>query len=417
MKHFRLLTILWLMLAGAHSQLFAQQQEEPVDLQALYRQIDDAISQSPLYVSIREKQIAKQRQLFEEAQEAEQKFLLAEELFALFKPFKNDSALHYAQVCITLADSLHRPDLAGRYHSLMARQCSNASMYVESLDQLRQVDRDALDRQGLTDYYDAWMHVCGEVAAYSLIPEVRNRYYAMQDHYRDSVLMVADEGSDEYLHLQMNVLCARQEYQEALKVSDKWINKVMEGTHADAYAAYYRHIVYDKLGNEEMVRFWLAKSALDDIKCAVMDQASLITLAEMLNYDGDIERSYRYIRFTWYCNNSFNTRLRSSQISPVLNVIEKSYQDSIDRNTRFLIIASVVFTLLSLLLFFLFYKVLRQKKRLSQAHSDLIAANDELAKTNKKLTWMNERVMKNNRKLFDVNNELRKENASRQTDH
>ena len=392
--------------------LAAQETEEPVDLEALYQQVDNAIQESPLYVSQREEHIKKMRTLFLQEQELEKRFVFAEDLFALFKPFKNDSALYYAQVCITLADSLRRPDLSGHYHSLMARQCSNASMYVESLDQLSKVDKNALDRQGLTDYYDAWMHVCGEIAAYSLIPEVKNRYYAMQDHYRDSVLAVADPGSDEYLHLQMSALCARQQFQEALKVSNKWMNKVQEGTHADAYAAYYRHIVYDKLGNHDMVRFWLAKSALDDIKCAVMDQASLITLAEMLNYDGDIERSYRYIRFTWHCNNFFNTRLRSSQITPVLNVIEKSYQDSIDRNTRFLVIASVVFTLLSLLLFFLFYKVQRQKKHLAKAHSDLVAANEKLAKSNGRLEMMNNRITKHNKQLMDINSELQKEKES-----
>lgn len=403
---------LWFVLALAPCRLAAQAEQKEVDLEALYQQIDEEIEQSPQYVASRTSQIESQRQRFMDEQELEKRFLLAEELFALFKPFKNDSALYYAQVCIEIADSLHRKDLSGRYHSLLARQCSNAGMYVESLSQLGLVDKSALDRQGLTDYYDAWMHVAGEIAAYSLIPEVRDRYYALQDHYRDSVLMVADKGSDEYLHLQMSALCARSQYQEALKVSDRWLNKVTEGTHEDAYAAYYRHIVYDKLGNEEMVRFWLAKSALDDIKCAVMDQASLITLAEMLNYDGDLERSNRYIRFTWYCNNYFNTRLRSSQITPVLNVIEKSYQDSVERNTRFLVISSVVFTILSLLLFFLFYKVFRQKKRLAKAQHDLLAANEALAKNNTKLTKMYDRVMKHNRQLFDINYELRKEKDS-----
>ena len=405
----RMIRALWLSLLFAPCELMAQDADKAVDLNALYQQIDEAIEESPGYVAIREGQIKKQYQAFCKAKNGEQKFVTAEELFALYKPFKNDSALHYAGICITLADSMQRADLAGRYRSLMARQCSNAGMYVESQGILNEIDKEALDRQGLTDYYDAWMHVCGEIAAYSLIPEVRDRNYALQDHYRDSVLQVADEGGDEYLHLQMSVLCARKLYQEALKVSDKWMNKVKEGTHADAYAAFYRHIVYDKLGNDEMVRFWLAKSAIDDIKCAVMDQASLITLAELLNYDGDIERSYRYIRFTWQCNNFFNTRLRSSQITPVLNVIEKSYQDSIARNTRFLIIASVVFTLLSLLLLLLFSKVLRQKKHLAQAHHDLLAANDKLAKTNKKLTWMNNRMVKNNKQLFDINYELQKE--------
>ena len=163
-----------------------------------------------------------------------------------------------------------------------------------------------------------------------------------------------------------------------------------------------------------MVRYWLAKSALDDIKCAVMDQAALITLAELLNHDGDVERSYRYIRFTWQCNDFFNTRLRSTQIAPVLNLIDKSYQESKESNTRLLIIASAVFTILTVLLLVLFVKVLRQKRTLAQAHKDLVVANEELAVTNKKLTWMNEKVMKNNKQLFEINHELQEKNNQMQ---
>ena len=392
----------------------AAQDEEKADLKSLYHQIDEAIGMSPQYVSIRKQQIKKLYDAFEEAADEEQKLMTAEELFALYKPFKNDSALHYAQVCISLGDSLGHPDLAGRYRSLMARQCSNAGMYVESLGLLNEVNKDSLDRQGLTDYYDAWMHVCGEIAVYSLIPEVKNRYFAMQNQYRDSVLAVADKGSDEYHHLQMAVLCARNLYQDAIKVSNKWLNKVQDGTHDDAYAAYYRHVVYAHIGNDKMVRYWLAKSALDDIKCAVMDQAALITLAELLNHDGDVERSYRYIRFTWQCNDFFNTRLRSTQIAPVLNLIDKSYQESKESNTRLLIIASAVFTILTVLLLVLFVKVLRQKRTLAQAHKDLVVANEELAVTNKKLTWMNEKVMKNNKQLFEINHELQEKNNQMQ---
>ena len=384
----------------------AAQDEEKVDLKSLYKQIDEAIGMSDVYVSAREKQIKKLYDVYTEAADEEQKLMTAEELFALYKPFKNDSALHYAQICISLGDSLGHHNLSGRYRSLMARQCSNAGMYVESLGLLNEVNKDSLDRQGLTDYYNAWMHVCGEIAVYSLIPEVKVRYFAMQENYRDSVLALADKGSDEYLHLQMSVLCARKQYQDALKVSSRWLNKVQDGTHADAYASYYRHIVYSQIGNDKMVRYWLAKSALDDIKCAVMDQAALITLAEQLNHDGDIDRSYRYIRFTWQCNDFFNTRLRSTQIAPVLNLIDKSYQESKENNTRLLIIAAILFTILSILLLILFVKVLRQKLNLTQAHSELMAANNELAATNKKLTWMNEKVMKNNKQLFEINHEL-----------
>lgn len=390
----------------------AQVQGEEVDLEALYQQIDQETGRSPQYVANLEAHIDHQRHAYLAETDAQRRFLMAEELFALYKPFKNDSAIHYAQVCIDLADSLGAANLAGRYRSLMARQCSNAGMYVESLSFLGLVDKSHLDSQGLTDYYDAWMHVCGEIANYSLIPEVRNHYRACQDHYRDSVLMVADKGSYQYLHLLMSALCARQQYQEALKVSDRWINMVTEGTHADAYASYYRHIVYDRLGNTRMVRFWLAKSALSDIKSAVMDQASLITLAELLNYDGDLDRSYRYIRFTWQCNNSFNTRLRSSQIAPVLSVIERNYTSVTERNTLILMVSVAVFSVMAVGLLLLFYYVYRQKRRLAEAQQRLTATNEELSQANLKLTKMNERVTRYNKELFDINNELRKEKAT-----
>ena len=390
------------------------QEEERADLQRAYQQIDEALEQSPNFVALKEADIAEQRRNLAKAVDNVQRLVVAEQLFWLFKPYKNDSALYYAQRCIQLADSAGSPATANRFRALMARQCSNAGMYVESLGLLRRIQKDQLDRQGQTDYYNACMHVCGEIAVYTLIPEVRDHYYAEQDHYRDSLLSVADEGSDEYLHLQMSNLVARQLYQDALKVSNQWLNKVRDGIHENAYAAYYRHIVYDKLGNQQMTRYWLAKSALDDIRCAVMDQAALINLAQLLNEDGDLERSYRYIRFTWQCNSFFNTRMRASQISPVLSVIEKNYQATMDRTTRILVWSTSLGSLFIALLSVLFYIVRKQKRQLAAAQENLKNKNEELAASNNKLQWMNERVVKYNKELFEINSRLQEERNNQQ---
>lgn len=385
------------------------QEEKAVDLEALYREIDQAIDNSPNYVKLRENDIQKAHNAFSEASTDEQRLVIAEQLFWLFKPYKNDSALHYAQQCIDLAETVDRKGQANRFRSLMARQCSNAGMYVEASGILQQVDKETLDRQGLTDYYDACMHVCGEVAAYTLIPKVRDFYFAERDHYRDSLLEVVDPASDNYLHIKISALCDRKEFQEALRMSDAWLNKTREGTHEDAYAAYYRHIIYANLGNHEKVIYWLGKSALDDIKCAVMDQAALIGLAEQLNIDGDLKRSYKYISFTWQCNSFFNTRMRAGQISPVLNVIERNYKASIDRNTHLLIVIAVIAVLLTIL-FLAFVTILRsQKKKLAHAREELQKKNEELEASNHKLHWMNERMVKNNKQLFEINHRLQEE--------
>lgn len=402
----KLLWMVWLLLGTIP---VLSQEEKDVDLEALYKQIDKAIEESPLYVQAKEEEIKETYDLFMKAKNAENRLEIAEQLFWLYKPFKNDSAIHYAQLIVDLAKEVNRLAVSNRYRALLARQCSNAGMYVEASGILQKTDKTALDRQGLTDYFDACMHVCGEVAAYTLIPQIRDFYYAEQDHYRDSLLTVVDPASDNYLHLQMSALCARQQYQEALKVSDKWLNKTVSGTHEDAYAAYYRHIVYANIGNEKMVRYWLGKSAFDDVSCAVMDQAALINLAQLLNIDGDLERSYRYIRFTWQCNSFFNTRMRANQISPVLNVIEKNYQDAIDRNTKLLYIIATIGAILAIVFFSFLTILLKQKKKLALAQQEVKKKNEELEASNHKLKWMNERVMKNNKQLFEINARLQEE--------
>lgn len=335
-------------------------QDESIDLEALYQQIDDAISQSPQYVAELEGRITGSRDRLLREESLEKRIQIAEELFQLYSSYRNDSALHYAELCISLADSLRRPDLVGRFRSLLAYQCSNSDMDNESLEQLRLVKRSALDSLGLVDYYHAWMHVYGELGSYTQREHLRLDYFAQQDAYRDSVLMVADEDSEEWLHLKVDVLCARQLYQDALELSKEWLKKVTDGTHESAYAAFYCSMVYDRLKNHDMTCYWLGRSALDDIKCAVMNQASLLFLAEHLANDGDIDRALRYVEFAKACNLAFSPQMRAYQVNSVVNVIEKSSQVSRDQTRIILVFASVV---IFLLLMALIYTIVFYRRR------------------------------------------------------
>lgn len=393
-----LLAFVWLSQAAV---MPMEAQEMKPDLKALYQEIDEAIAASPTIVANFEDDLARQKQLFN-SKSGEDKLFEGMRLFEMYRSFKNDSALAYISLCIALADSLGHPDIAGQARAKMARQCSNSGLYVEGLKLLSKVNPAQLSTQGLADYYEARQHICGEVAYYSLLPDVKAEYYMLRDHYQDSLKLVVAQGSDQYMIYEVWKLLEQDKVEEALHCSDEWINKVGEGTKEDAMACYFRHIIYNRMGDKEMVRYWLGKSALADIRSAVMDQASLITLAEKLNEDGDMERSYKYIRFTWDCNNFFNTRMRSSQISPVLNVIEKNYQSSIERNTRLLVTASIVFTVLALLLVSILYYVYRQKKALTKAQQDLLNANDELLRSNNKLQWMNEWMKQSNMELRNL---------------
>jgi type II secretory pathway pseudopilin PulG len=160
----------------------------------------------------------------------------------------------------------------------------------------------------------------------------------------------------------------------------------------------------------EEKQYWLAQSALSDIRHAVMDQASLLQLADILNNEGQLERSYKYIRFTWDCNNRFNTRMRSWQITPILNVIENNYQKAVDHNTKVLWTSVVVVSVLALLLLGVLLFLHRRNRQLDAARQALKTSNDELEGANRMLATQTEELSTLNAQLSALNAQLSESN-------
>lgn len=334
--------------------------EESVDLDALYEQIDEAMTQMPQFVADRERKIAECRDSLVKEENLEKRVQTAEKLFQLYKPFRNDSAQYYAEMCINLSETMNRPDLAGRYRSLLALQCSNTDMVAESFELLRLVKRAALDKRGLVDYYNAWMHAYGEMLSFTQRPDMRQYYMDQQNIYRDSVMMVAEVGSEEWCHLNMDIQTAKRHFQDALRVSNQWLKKVRNGTHEKAYAAFYRSMVYDNLHNHDLTCYWFGISALEDIRCGVMNQASLLFLAERLVEDGDYDRAMRYMTFSRSCNQTFSPHLRAYQLKSIIHVIEKDGKAAHERLSLILIGAGIA---VLVLLIALIIVIVRRRKR------------------------------------------------------
>jgi type II secretory pathway pseudopilin PulG len=141
-----------------------------------------------------------------------------------------------------------------------------------------------------------------------------------------------------------------------------------------------------------------------------MDQASLLQLADILNNEGQLERSYKYIRFTWDCNNRFNTRMRSWQITPILNVIENNYQKAVDHNTKVLWTSVVVVSVLALLLLGVLLFLHRRNRQLDAARQALKTSNDELEDANRMLATQTEELSTLNAQLSALNAQLSESN-------
>ena len=405
------LLLTWLFMASVTFSL-AQGKK---DFQSLLLEIDQAIEQSPEIVGQYERQIEETRQQYLHARQPEEKYELAFDLYERYKSFMNDSALYYLSEAMHWAERNQESGVrsqewkarVGNCQALKAFQCSTVGYYNEALAFLKSIDKQQLDSVGLRNYYQSQMHVYGELGYYSIIPPMKEQYFKLQTTYRDSLFAHIDHQDADYLMYRIQELKGRQQLEEARKISDHWVSRVSPDSREYAIACYYRWLSSE---DEDELRYWGAQSALSDVRHAVMDQASLLSLAELLNADGDLDRSYRYIRFTWDCNNRFNTRMRSWQITPILNVIEKNYQKAVEHNNSVLRMSIIVVSILALIVLAALFFVHRRNKQLASARNALSEANGQLSIINSQLSIQKEELATLNSQLSIVNSQLTESN-------
>lgn len=199
------------------------------------------------------------------------------------------------------------------------------------------------------------------------------------------------------------LLTSQNKLKEALKINDIRLSKCKKDSHEYGIVAYYRHLIYRSLKDEDMVKYWLLQSAICDVKCAINDQASLWILAEILSKEKDVERSYKYVNFSWNANKRFCTRIRGWQISPVLGTIDHNYQAELKKANHRLIFAIICVSLLVIALALLTFYVNKQKSYLSKARNELKKTNTQLEELNNKLSSTNGMLKASNDKLNESN--------------
>lgn len=382
-----------------------------IDFETLYSQLDDAIAHSQKYVAVREGRISSlKRQL--NTKDAKQQMNICHKLYDEYKAYKNDSAIAYIKRCIRLSEKLGMKNKTAEYLCECMLQSSVAGYYPEALQLLSRIHTADLDRHGLSLYYRATNHLYGEMAFYTNDHDMQQEFYRKANIFRDSIFSTYPHNDNLYLQKKEDQLIAAKKYREALSINDKWLNMVRKDSHEYAIVTFFRQQLYSIIGQNDMTKYWLAKSAIADIHNAIMDQASLWTLADRLSKEGDTERSFNYISFAWKASQTFNTRIRSWLISPILSNIDNNYQKGIYENNRNLKVFITVISLLVVLLVFLLFYVNKQRRRIAMGRNELKKINDELEHINHELYSANEQLEKTNLKL-DESNRVKEEYIGR----
>jgi hypothetical protein len=384
--------------------------QEHVDLDSRFRQIDEAIAESPRFVAQREAKIASARHAFEQTS-GQQKYEEGFRLYELYRPFVSDSAIFFLRQCITLAEQQGDHAASVRCRSLLAIRCSNIGLYDEALNILDSIRLgNGLDKTVLGTYYEAYNNVYGELSYYTRLDDMRRNYQEKEQHYKQLMFDNLPPTSESCLLRREQTAQAEGRLDEAMAINDEWMKTVEPGSHPYALTALYRYIEYKLQGDTTQMMYWLTESVLADIRNAAMDQGSMWELANELMISGDVDRASHYISYTSDCANRYGSRQRNWQITPLLSHIATEYKAQSERTTSQLWLTLAVISILALLLLGALFFVHRRNTQLHAARNDLKASNAQLSTLNSQLSTQKDELATLNSQLSTLNAQLTESN-------
>ncbi len=383
---------------------------QQVDLVSRYKQIDEAIAESPRYVAQREAKITAARHAYEHAS-GQQKYEEGYRLFELYRPLVSDSAIYFLRECIALAEQQGNHAASVRCRSQLAIRCSNIGLYDEALNILDSIRiGNGLDKTVMGTYYEAYNNVYGELAYYTRLDNMRQHYQQKEQYYKQLMFENLPATSESCFLRREQAAQTEGKLKEAMDINDEWMKTVEPGSHPYALMALYRYIEYKLQGDSTQMMYWLTESVLADIRNAAMDQGSMWELANELMLSGDVDRASRYISYTSDCANRYGSRQRNWQIAPLLTHIANEYKSQSERTTSQLWGALAVISILALLLLGALFFVHSRNTQLHVARNDLKTSNDELASANSLLASQKDELAALNGQLSMVNNQLTESN-------
>lgn len=350
---------------------------------SLLKELDRTIAQKTIYHQQKERETDSIKTLLRAADSLEDQYTLYGTLFGSYLHFQADSALLYLEKREVLIDSLHNPSYKNDLRIAKAEVLGIMGLYNEVPEQLEQIQREELSPGSLLYYYYTCRTFYDWIADYTRT-EDRHKYIAQTNAYRDSILSVTPDGTDHNIVL-ADKLIVNGKPDEAIELMNKELEKA-GNTESSIYILYNLSLAYAQKGDTEKQIYFLAQTAIGDLKAAKREYLSLQKLALIMFEKGDIDRAYKYLSCSMEDAVACNARLRSVEVTEFFPIVDKVYKMKVQREKQVSRTLLVSVSFLSILLLIMIFYLYRQMKKLSFMRKEVSATNDQLQEINKELS-------------------------------
>ena len=361
------------------------------DLRKVYEKVDAEIDKWPEYKSRRQARIdSLKTSLFtKDINWADTQFVKCLHIVDEYQYYQNDSAIHYIKMLSDIASwTTHLAESKAIVKLKMARQAVRSGMYEAALTYLNETDTTILNKEDFTEYFRVRHSAYVEMSAYCYIWSKREEYMKLAHQYRQKLLSLLERNSCEWLMYKAYDALLEKHFKKAEQLSNLCLKSCPKYSDLYRLATFHRRFICECLEQESEAIYWQAESAISELRLGITDQVGLWSLASKMP-SGELSRQYHYIRFSWDVISSFGENARTWQVAPVLSAVEHQYQAVKERQSRIILIGTVILLIMAILLTFAYFYANKKRKLLAEANTKLADYNERLATTNARLADAN----------------------------
>ena len=391
--------LLSLILIVSCTQLVWPKTETDSIFQVLFQTIND----KKVYMIEKEQRLNNTKQLLNAPDLSDyQLYTIYDQLHKEYNTYKIDSAVYYGEIKLKIAESL--ADMEYIYNTKFDLSFSYwlTGKFFEALNLLDNLDRnslDNLDKDILINYYESYKRLYLFYAS----GDKNNKYYLISNNYRDSLLNIVQEHSQAFRILSAEKAADENDFEKAEQYLLNALHTTTLETREYAMFSNILASVYKQGENREMEKKYYALSAICDLKNAIMENTSMMSLALLLYEEGDIDNAYKFMMSSFEDAAFCNARFRTFEMSKILPIIDVDYQKKTAQQKFELQKYLFVVSLLSLFLIMTVIYVYMQMRRIA-------GIRKELYKTNIKLNDLNQDLQRSNDQLLSLNHKLKETN-------
>ena len=369
---------------------------------SLLVKLNQTIEQRPSYMQRKEEALETLRQSLRKlsAGNMEGRMNLYEALWQENRSYNTDSSLFYATALSQLAQQAGNEEQKQNALLHRATALMTIGMFKEADEIIKPLREGGVLPGQRSQFFHLGRSLFGLMADYAVTAQEKAAYASLTDDFRDSLLTIYESGSNMYRMIYADKLTAHGKYAEALRellpFTPTGDGRFDAGYHYTIAEAYYH------MGRIEEARHYYTLAAISDMQSDTREYIALRKLAVILFQSGDIDRAYHYLTLCMADAKACNARLRILEILDTFPVVNEAYLEKKQQQQRVITGVLIAISLLVVSLIFAIFSVLKQKKALQQAQTDLAHANGQLNEVNRMLVEYNEEMKRQNQLITET---------------